>query len=285
MSSYKTILINSVPRSGSTLLTTLLQAHPDIKTLYQPLFSYQFKKRISLKSTKKDWITFLDELKTTDDEFCTMTSDHHTDNQQQSYLKDLGIKNQSLSQLPHQQPSILALKHVRFHYLIPHILELDTSACAILLIRDPCAVIYSQMHAKKEGLKDWMHGTDRLNDDDQLVWGVDGWESTTSLFYKIVASYPNRVIIIKYEDLIKKPKECLDIIYERFSLPRSDKPKNIANILANTKNTSGFDYSVYRRPSTYLDPSAPNGLHESWQTKLDSNIIKYITNRIDYNSY
>ena len=43
------ISLNSCPRSGSTWLQSIFEADPNIKTVYQPLFSYAFKNCINKK--------------------------------------------------------------------------------------------------------------------------------------------------------------------------------------------------------------------------------------------
>ena len=74
------ISLHSCPRSGSTWLQSIFEAHTNIKTVYQPLFSYAFKNRINKNSTKEEFNKFIDEIKDTNDEFCCMKANLHTNN-------------------------------------------------------------------------------------------------------------------------------------------------------------------------------------------------------------
>ena len=74
----RVISIHSAPRSGSTYLNTLINAHPNIKTLYQPLFSHSFKNNLDEDSSRSDYDNFIDKLPETDNEFCLSKSNLHT---------------------------------------------------------------------------------------------------------------------------------------------------------------------------------------------------------------
>ena len=76
----KIISLHGVPRSGTTWLQSIFEAHPNIKTIYQPLFSYAFKDKITEKSNINDWDEFIKGMLKTEDKFCNMKSDLHTNN-------------------------------------------------------------------------------------------------------------------------------------------------------------------------------------------------------------
>ena len=63
------ISLHGVPRSGTTWLQSIFEAHPNIKTIFQPLFSYAFKNKINYTSTKKEWKEFIYGMLETKDEF------------------------------------------------------------------------------------------------------------------------------------------------------------------------------------------------------------------------
>ena len=66
------ISLHSCPRSGSTWLQSIFEAHPNIKTLYQPLFSYAFKNCINKYSTQNEFNKFVLDIEKTNDDFCNM---------------------------------------------------------------------------------------------------------------------------------------------------------------------------------------------------------------------
>ena len=63
----KIISLNSCPRSGSTWLQSIFDAHPNIKSVYQPLFSYAFKNCLSNESTKTEFDQFLIDISLVDE--------------------------------------------------------------------------------------------------------------------------------------------------------------------------------------------------------------------------
>ena len=83
----KLISLHSCPRSGSTWIQSIFEAHSNIKTVYQPLFSHTFKNCINKNSTKEEFNKFINDIEKTDDEFCNMKSNLHTNNKKTNIIR------------------------------------------------------------------------------------------------------------------------------------------------------------------------------------------------------
>ena len=63
------IAIHSAPRSGSSWLGTLFNAHPNIVYKFQPLFSYEFKNALDENSPKEEISLFFEKIATCKSDF------------------------------------------------------------------------------------------------------------------------------------------------------------------------------------------------------------------------
>lgn len=251
------ISLHSAPRSGSTWLQTIFEADKHTKTLYQPLFSYKFKNRIDFNSTKDDFQSFINELINTDDEFCLMKSDYHTNKGQCNQINfnhKEEIKN-------------IFIKNVHHHYLIEKFIQLEPSIKIIGLIRDPYSVIYSQMHSSEQ-LKDWKDGSDKNNGLKENYFGFNKWKELRDLFNDLKEKYPENIIIVCYDQLFNdtenKIKEICDFCKIDFSHEMQDIIKELSS------KEEDYDYSVYRQKNN-------NNHHKN---NLDVSIIEYINQNL-----
>lgn len=247
------ISLHSCPRSGSTWLQSIFEAHPNIKTVYQPLFSYALKNCINKNSTKKEFNKFINNIKKTDDEYCCMKSDYHTNN-----------KKTDIVRFEKENIETVLMKHTSHHNLIENFIKLYPSIKIIGLIRDPCSVIYSQMNSKHEKLKDWLDGKDKNKDEEEIFFGFNKWLEVKQIFYNIKERYPENIIIINYEDLVKNTINEIEKICKFCNLEFHKYMKNSIELM-NSKNEE-YDYSVFKKENTI----------EKWKGKLDDKIVKYI---------
>ena len=247
----KQVFLHSAPRSGSTWLQCLFESHPNIKSLYQPLFSYEFKNILDKNSNKEDYDKFINNLLNTNDEFCNMKSDYHTNN------KEIDL-------IIHEKKEIntILIKHVSHHNLIETFIKLNPDVKIIGLIRDAKSTIYSQMTAQKEMLKDWLNGTDK-NSSSEFYFGFNKWMEVNKLFHDLKLKYPNNIIIVKYEDLVENTIYNIQKICNFCNLEFHDNIINSINLMK-SKNEK-YDYSVFKKEDTI----------NKWKN-LDKEIIDYI---------
>lgn len=247
------ISLHSVPRSGSTWLLSLFEAHSNIKTIYQPLFSYAFKNKINKNSNKEDFDNFINELIKTDDGFCCMTNEYH--NNGKTIIKE---KKKKIN--------YLLMKNVHHHNLMEKFIELCPDIKILCLIREPKSTIFSQMTAKKELLNDWLNGEDKNQGKEENFFGFNKWLEFNELSLKLKDKYPNNIVICKYEKLINN----IEKIKEVFDLCNITWDNNIEKKFKEFKlKNETYDYSVYKKEDTV----------NKWRGKLDKNIIDYINER------
>lgn len=252
----KFISIHSVPRSGSSWLLSIFNSHPNIKGIYQPLFSYKFKNNINSETTIDDFNNFKMDLLDTDDAFCNMKSDFHIENGLTKYnFISKNINN-------------IVIKNVRYHNLIEKIILLDSSSKVICLIRDPRAVIYSQMTAKKELLEDYLFGNDKNKEEIGNYFGLYKWIEFYKLSYKLKKLYPNNIIIVSYENLLYNTENTIKNIFNFCEILFNN---NVIKFIKYSKNNNiDTDYSICKNYNT----------NEKWKLYLDDNIRLNINNNL-----
>lgn len=162
------------------------------------------------------------------------------------------------------------MKNVHHHNLIEIFIKFYPSIKIIGLIREPCSVIYSQMNAKKEKLKDWLNGIDKNQNKEENFFGFNKWLEVKEIFNKIKERYPENIIIVKYEDLVKNTIIEIKKICEFCNLEFHKNMKESIELM-NSKNEE-YDYSVFKKEDT---------IHK-WKGKLDDKIVMYINQKKKY---
>ena len=249
------ISIHSVPRSGSSWLLSIFDSLERTKCVYQPLFSYAFKNQIDENSTGKDFKNFTIELRKTDDDFCCMKTNYHNNG-----------KNDILT-FHKNDSNHVVMKHVTHHYLIEKFIEFNKDIKIIGLIRSPENVIESQMKAKHECLKDWLNGTDKNKDFKECYFGFNKWLELNNYFITLKEKYPENVILIKYEDLLKNTKIEIEKLFHFCNIKLEE--STIDFIKKSSSKNDNYDYSVFRNKIKLIDKKC----------QLDKEIINHIKKR------
>ncbi|GAA0606463.1 hypothetical protein GCM10009001_24640 [Virgibacillus siamensis] len=258
MSFKQIISIHGVPRSGTTWLGQILDSSPSVKYKFQPLFSYAFKDRINLQSTKQDILDFYHELYNSSDEFLD-----------QSKQKETGIHPTFTEKA--NNPECLVTKMVRYHYIIPHLLADVDDIKFLFIVRHPCGSLKSWKKAPREFnsqkwdfQREWEYGQSKNGFRPEEYYGYHKWKEATKLFLTMKQLYGERVMLIKYEDLVENPIEKSKEIYDFCNLDLSNQTKNF--IEKSTKITQEDVYSVFKGQKDVDD----------WKNKLDGNIVNKV---------
>ena len=208
------IAIHSAPRSGSTWLGEIINSSADVKYCYQPLFSYRFKDFLDHNSSKKDIDRLFSLLSTTTDDFVC----------QESQRKDATLPIVKKSDfITH-----VIYKETRYHHIIENLLLKDENIKIILLVRDPIEVMNSWINAPKEFDPSWNVNTQLLSGGLKNIgkkenfFGLDAWVQTAKSFEHLAQEYPNRVILIKYSVLKRRPIQTVESIFEFCGLKLAD---------------------------------------------------------------
>ncbi|MDA3779547.1 MAG: sulfotransferase domain-containing protein [Bacteroidales bacterium] len=210
---YRQIIsIHGVPRSGTSWLGQLIDSNPDVRYKFQPLFSNTFKNQINHQSPLQNIKDFFSDIYNTQDDFIDRT-----------IQKNSGVHYDFRTKAT--TPSILATKHVRFHYLIPRFLELDNFKI-IGIVRNPCGVLNSWRKAPKEFrevdgnfVEEWYYATKRNMFKPDEFFGFNKWKELTKYFLEMEKLFPQRVRIIRYEDLTENTIKEVKNLYDFIGIP------------------------------------------------------------------
>ncbi len=252
------ISIHGAPRSGTTWLGQILDSSPTVRYKFQPLFSYRFKNRINTLRDEADIKRYYSELYQTSDEFLD-----------QIKQKEKGIHPTFSNKM--EKPEYLVTKMVRHHYIVPHLLNSLKNIKFLFIVRHPCGVLKSWKNAPREFdsekwifQNEWEFAQSKNCFKPEEYYGYHKWKEITKLFLEMEKLYKEQALIIKYEDLVKKPFETTEEIFNFCDLEISDQTKNF--IEKSTQIEQGDAYSVYKGKKDVND----------WKVELDTAIVNKV---------
>ncbi|WP_138419832.1 sulfotransferase family protein [Aquibacillus sediminis] len=251
------ISIHGVPRSGTTWLGQILDSSPEVRYKYQPLFSYAYKDRINLQSSKDDIYNFYKELYKKYDDFLDQTKQ-----------KNIGIHPTFLEK--NEYPDRLVTKMVRYHFLIPHLLNNVSDLKCLLIVRNPCGSLKSWKNAPREFSSEWNFdeqwefGQNKNNFRPEEYYGFHKWKEATKLFLEMKRQHKERVFLVKYENLVKNPVDMSEKIFDFFGLDYTSQTSNF--IKDSTKIKQKDVYSVFKGKKDVND----------WKNDLNGSIVNKV---------
>ena len=252
----KNVMINGAPRSGTSWLGQIFNSSPVTSYRFQPLFSYAFKDHLTLNSTKSEITKFFNEVSVTDDDFILQTDQ---------------LRRKIHSEFQKDVPTHTVMKHVRYHYLLKHILEISDDIKVIGIIRHPCGVINSWLKTPREfnpewDISEWKHGSMKNKNQPGEYYGFEKWKETNSLFLKLHNQYPERFKIIQYDDLVKDRITTTQTIFDFVDLEMTNQT---------------FDFLTKSQEKEIDDPDTAfrlSDVSERWKYELDTYIVNEIHN-------
>lgn len=259
------ISINSAPRSGSTWLQTIFEAHPNTVSKYQPLFSWDHKNCINEESTVEDFQQFIKDITKNDNEFINRKGAYHE-----------GTTNH-IPVFTKETITSLVMKHVRNHQLLETFIKLCPDIKIIGLIRNPCATINSFVSNKtefKDATFDSWKTAESRNISKEEYFGYDKWKEVVDIFESLKVKYPDNIIIVQYENLVELPEE-INKLFSFVGLSMTDSVQTFIKESHNSDFVNEHDTSVYKDKS----------VTEKWKTQLDPTIKDYILNDVKNTTY
>ncbi len=252
----KIIWLNGMPRSGTSWLSQIFDSHPDVRFKLSPLFSYAFKNALDSNSTKKEWKNFFKEVYFLNNDFLNQTNRRKTG-------------EYPIFKLKNSTPNYLAIKETRYHNLTKRMLDLLRGIKFIHIIRNPCGAINSWLKAPREFPKDadpskeWKTGVCRKTGKEEF-WGFNDWKLLTSMYLDLQKKFPNKVLVICYEDLVDEPFKITRKIFDFVNLNLHQQTMNFL-ISSNSKHHAG-EYAVFKNKDVKY----------KWKRQLSPKIIKEI---------
>lgn len=252
------IAIHSVPRSGSSWLGQIFNSSRKVIYKYQPLFSYAFKDYLDEHSAREQIETFFEEVAQTEDPFLDQT-----DKVKAGSYPDFE-KSES--------PTVICYKEVRYHHILPNMMEQADDVKVIGLIRNPCAVINSWLQAPKEfrreegwdEMEEWRHAPKKNRGRKEEFHGFEKWKEAARIFHQLNDRYSDRFHLIRYSDLLD---DTLNSVRRLFDFCDLKVESQTLEFLESSRDKKGEDpYGVYRK----------NPGNEKWKYKLNPAIRKEI---------
>jgi len=227
------VAIFGAPRSGTSWLGQLFNSSPNTLYRYQPLFSYEFKDRLTPKSSKFDISKFHSDLIKANSEFV-----------------------RTKLRFPKEKPTHLVWKEVRYHHITSNLLK-NSNLKIIYIERNPVDVINSWYNASKEYKPEWSIQEEwldaplkNLNRPEEFN-GFNKWLEVKNIHEKNIQNYPDRIIKVEYEGLKRNPIEELKILYKFCNLNWSPQTEDF--ILKSTTKHENDSYSVFKKQNTVLN--------------------------------
>jgi hypothetical protein len=249
------IYIAGVARSGTSWLGQLVNSSPLVRFRFQPLFSYEFKGRITEDSEAGEYSTFLNDLYTTETEFLVQNE------------KVRSGEYPNFGKADHQP--FLAFKENRYQSVIEPMLRKVPRMKLLSIVRNPCAVLHSWSKNPKEFppgsvLRDeWRFGNCK-NKGNEDYFGYYKWKEVSNLYLDLQQQFPGRAMVINYQELVQNPESQTSAIFKFLGLPLLHQTTDFLN--ASTHNHNDSYYSVYKKP----------GSVDSWKKEFDPYIASEI---------
>jgi hypothetical protein len=190
-------------RSGSTLLRSILDAHPQLKIPLESRFvQFLYYKYYNRKKWSADEVSaIIDEL---ENGFETITFER------EEFLAD--IRNQGItftlpeicklvylhsrSEFPKKDIKCFGDKNPRYSFFVPQLIKLFPEARFIHLVRD----YRDNIAAVKRGHK-------KIKESGNLYFSVSRWQLYNKVIAKNQQKYPERFLTLRYEDIVINPGE------------------------------------------------------------------------------
>lgn len=228
------IAIFGAPRSGTSWLGQLFNSSPNTLYRFQPLFSYEFKNRLTTTSTEQDIQNFHLDLTNAKSQFV-----------------------QTNIQFPKKNITHLVWKEVRYHHITPNLLQ-NSNIKIVFIERNPINVINSWYNATSGEFnpqwdiqKEWLDAPSKNLNKPEEFNGFNKWLEVKNIHNKNIQDYPNNIIKVKYEDLKLNPIEELKTLYEFCNLDWSPQTEDF--ILKSTTKHENDSYSVFKKQNVILN--------------------------------
>ena len=258
----KIINIHGVPRSGTSWLGSIVNSSPDVLYKYQPLYQRPIKGMISHESTKEELKDYFDII-------------YYFSDKEMS-LSDETVKGLSPKFIiKEKNPKILVSKHVRHHYLVPHLLENIDNLKIVGIMRNPCGVLNSwrfcdlpTYNQEWDFSEEWRFAQSKNQFRPEWYYGFHRWKEVAKLFLEMKKKYPSKFYLIQYENMVVDLNSEVVKIFDFCELEITDQTRDFCN-LSQTKTVADA-HSVYRGKKNIFD----------WKEMLDKTIVQSIYNEL-----
>ena len=162
------------------------------------------------------------------------------------------------------------MKKARYHYLHIRFLNYFPNFKLLAIVRNPCAVLASWMSIPKEfpnGSDSWLEwrlGACKNQCKPENFFGFYKWRESTYIFIDLQSMFPDRVRVVRYEDLVENPTNIAKSFFKFVGLPFGEQTKRFLD--ESSKHHTDNPYAVYKNKD----------VKDKWKHKLDPRIVKDI---------
>lgn len=232
------VAIHGAPRSGTTWLANIFNSNERVAYRQQPLFSYTFKDFLDENSSHEKIERFFSEI-------------YHSDDNYLNQLQE--IQEGKVHQFEKNKPSHIVYKEVIYHYILSNLLA-NCSVKLVGIIRNPIATLTSFYKAPAEFKDDWnfdeewLLATKKNRCCKENYFGYSRWKEVAKLFHTLQDKYGrDRVILIRYSDLLKDTTSMTEYLFQKLDLEISNQT---IDFIRNSKSHNNRNaYSVFKNRS------------------------------------
>jgi Sulfotransferase family len=250
------VVVAGAARSGTSWLGQIFDSSPDVAYRFQPFFSYAFRGFVEFDSSKERWKDFFQQLYTSQDPFLLQT-DKRKSGEYPTFAK-------------RESPRSLVIKTCRFQYLLSPLLHKLDNAKLVGIVRHPGGALASWLTNPKEfppGAaleQEWRFGGCKNQGLESEFFGYYKWKEIAHLYWDLRDQFPDRVRIVRYENLVDHPQEEARNLFDFAGLPWSQATEDFLAQCHSTHQVS--TYSVFKDRS----------VRDQWRTKLPRTIQEAI---------
>lgn len=235
---YKNMIgLIGAPRSGTSWTGQIFDSAPSVLYRMQPFYSWAFRDKLHVRSSKKEIKQFFKEVYESDDDYLAQTE-----------RKNAGIY--PIFAEKDKNPDIMVFKEVMFHYMMPVLLEQLEDLKIIAVVRHPIDVLTSYYNAPKEFdpqldiQKEWYFAQTRNELLPERYFGYHKWKEYMKIVSVLKEKYGERVKVFRYEDLLEDTDK---VVHELFDFSHITYEVQTKKFLYESQHkTVGDPYSVYR---------------------------------------
>lgn len=268
----KVIGIFGVPRSGTSWLGQIFNSSEEVRFAYQPMFTEKFRDVIHARSSKQEMRDYFE-----------LIYNSKTDFLQQEDGKEKGTYLQFKKSK--ENPAYFVFKEVMYLYLIPRFLRNLPNMKIIFIIRNPYAVLQSWYNAPKEFYpewdieKEWLFAPEKNWFLPERYYGYHRWKEAIALAKSLLLEFPDRVYVLKYEDLDTEPIKVSEKLFQFAGINFSKQTREF--ITDSRSRTDNNPYSIYRNPTDRK--TGQKKLPDTILEQLNYDILNFNLSRIWYN--
>lgn len=235
------VFLLGMPRSGTTWLSQVFEAHPEVVVRLSPNFSHALKNRLDEKSGRADWEMVLAEAAESADPFLT-----------QDWRRERGDLPVH-AEKEHGQH--LVVKDTRYLAVYRAGMQCLPDARCLFVVRDPRATLNSWLlsaefpkDAKVED--EWRNGACRKIEGAGESWGFEDWCLETRRFLQEQNMDPARYRVFSYERAVREPEAVLKELFDFVAIPQ--RSEVLRFVEQSHRRHQADAYSVFKDPQKVL---------------------------------